>query len=388
MIQRSLLTCLILSTLLHVHPALACGGFFTQDVASTAAMNAQQALMVVRSDRVELTLRVAAETVDSNLVWVVPIPAVDQVSLGDPEIFDDLDELTRPQITVIDHSGGSDGGCMPCLASVGGGDKAGGAPGSNTTVQHLGGGKVGNYEYDILAGTSAADMVTWLADADYVVPEGTADVLQPYADSGMQFLWAKINTESLEDDALILDPLRLDIPYTGPPVLTYPLTLSALSASPITSVLIYVLANERFHVSNFSNMDLSEVVPVVKAQWDNEGVTDLEAAVDTLTAEADGQLAITDFSQDVGDWDWSPVYDLVDEHAHVLTRLYLRVPSIALGDLTLTGKPDGEPVSQRHYASRQPTPLYFAHMGFFVLTLVGFRAFMRRRFRVNPGSDD
>ena len=89
--------------------------------------------------------------------------------------------------------------------------------------------------------------------------------------------------------------------------------------------------------------------------------------MDTLTEEAGGQLAITDFSQDVGDWDWSPAYGLVDEHAHVLTRLYMRVPSLALSDLTLTAIPNGEPVSQMHYASRQTTPLYFAHMGFFML---------------------
>jgi len=386
MIQRSLLTSLIVATLLNVHPALACGGFFTQDVDSTAAMNAQQALMVVRSDRVELTLRVAAEAVDSNLVWVVPVPAVDQVTLGDPALFDDLDDLTKPQITIIDHSGGSGGGCAPCGAVLGSGDNTGGAPGSNTTVQHLGGGKVGNYEYDILAGTSAADMVTWLADAGYVVPEGTADVLQPYADSGMQFLWAKINTESLEDDALILDPLRLDIPY--------PLTLSALSASPITSVLIYVLANERFHVSNFSNMDIGEVVPVIEAQWNNEGVTDLEAAVDALTAEAGGQLAITDFSMNLLEYErsdlamFNPITDLMDDQAQILTRLHLRVPSLALTDLVLGPVMDGEPVSNYQYASRKRQPLFLAHMGFFVLTLVGFRAFMRRRFHVNPSSDD
>ena len=345
--NRSVIVAFVCAILGAGQTAHACGGIFTQKLDSTAAINAQQALMVVRSDRVELTLRVAAEAVDSNFAWVIPVPAIDQVTLGDPALFDALDEFTKPQIIIQRNMGSSGSGSGGCLCARGAVEAGNSPTKSNVTVQHLGGGKVGNYEYDILAGTSAPDMVTWLTEAGYAVPEGTADLLQPYADNGMQFLWAKINTETLDDNALVLDPLQVNIPYTGPPVLTYPLTLSALSASPITSILIYVLANERFHVSNFNNEDISAALPIIAKQWNDGEDPDLEAAVDELTAQADGQLAITDFSQDMRDWNeyqalncpdqqngdtTSPICDLEDEHAHLLTRLYLRVPSSALSD--------------------------------------------------------
>ncbi len=170
-------------SLLVAPAALACGALFSDAVDSTVAADAQRVLAVWGEKNVSMWVQVRAAG-DAGYAWVLPVPVDPEVALGDDAIFDALEGLTAPVFEVAAEPS-SGGGCGSSKAGVTGDASADG-------VEWLQGGTLGDLSYDVLAASDAQKMVDWLEDNAYVVPEGTADALQPYADRKMRFLWAQV----------------------------------------------------------------------------------------------------------------------------------------------------------------------------------------------------
>ena len=370
-----------------IAPALAfgCAAFFQPTITGQgAAVNAQKVLYVVRDKSVELHAQIAVDAADGEFAWVIPVPDVESVDLGNAKVFESLG-ITNPKISFYTASDSGGGGGIQCGCGAAAKDgAAAGGRGFSNTVDHFGGGKLGDYTYDVLASKSAADMVDWLKDNGYSTPDGAVDVLQPYADAGMKFVWAKVNPDAAKG-SVSTDPLKITIPIADPAkmALAYPLALSKLSAAPINPVVLFVLAGQRFHVAGIDNLTLEDVGVETRKRVDDGLDYEYAAVIDAMTADSDGNLAITEYAQDVSTMESDLAFlELVDDSATYLTRLFLRAPESGLTDLSLMPLHNvGDVTNDVVARAEPPAPLYqvLAGNGLVILMFIGLLMSLRCR---------
>jgi len=321
--------------------ARACGAFFASEPSQNLAIDAQRALLVVRAETLALHLQLAAATDGEPFSWIIPIPegaGPPTVTLGDASIFDALDALTTPSVTIVRGGGDSGGGL--CGSDKAGGDLGGGRGGG---VQHFGGGEVGPYQYDLLAGTSTEAIATWLMDNGYVLPEGFAGAITPYTERSV-FVAVRLTPAAAAEGATT-EPLVVTWPRAFEAGLGYALGLSKLSTVDVAPLLLWVLADKRQRVANFGSTDVSRVALAMRDE-----ALDYPEAVAALTAEAGGSLFITEFARDLRALSGSPALadlaPVIADDAFYLTRLYAEVPRDAIEDLVITfaaNAPEVEP---------------------------------------------
>lgn len=317
-------------------PARACGAFFPSETSQNLAIDAQRALMVIRKDTLALHLQLAANTDGQPFSWIIPVPegsAPPTVALGDQAIFDALDALTTPSVTIVqgDDSGG--GFC-------GSADKAGGLDPRGGGVQHFGGAELGPYTYDIIAGSEVDAIGAWLSDHGYVVPAAFADAFTPYVAKNV-FVAVRLTAGPALDGATT-EPLAITWPRAFEGGLGYAFGLSKLSSAEVMPLLLWVLADKRQRVANYGSIEVDHVARTMR----DDGLS-YEAAIESLTAEAGGRLVTTEFAKDLRSLQ-VPVAlaALIADDAFYLTRLYASVPRDAIEDLVITfaaNAPDVEP---------------------------------------------
>jgi len=333
-----------------VSEARPCGALFRSETDQNLALDAQRALLVVRTSTIELHLQLHAATGGADFAWIVPVPGTPTLALGDNGVFQALDQLTTPSIEIVAGSGSGGGGFC------GSADKAGGGLDRDGGVQHFGGGRLGDYAYDIIGGSSAAAIEAWLADNGYVLPDGFTDAVAPYV-TRASFVAVRFAPGA----ATVVDPDPLVVTFPRPfdSSLTYPLGMSRLSTTTTAPVVLWVLADKRYRVSNFASAELRMVAEVMREQVDRGEGASYERAITHLTSEAGGRLAITEYAQDLGDGSALDLAlgDLVDASAHYLTRLYMDVPKAEIEDLVITfaaNAPDVAPFATAEGESRVP----------------------------------
>jgi len=348
--------------------AHACGGFFRTETTQNLAIDAQRALFVWHEKTVDVHLQLVAATDGGDFAWVVPVPVQPELSLGDEAIFESLDTLTTPSITFDRDSGGGGGFC-------GSADAAGGLAPNQSGVTHFGGGVLGDYQWDVITGVTTEAVGTWLGDHGYVLPEGFADAAQPYLDGGMRFLAVTL-TPTAQDSALDLQPLVVTMERPGDSKLVFPLGFSRLSAVDVTPIVLYVLADKRYRVSNAANVELDTVASELGDRFDGGEELDYEAAVDDLTSDAGGRFVVTEFASDIGDIpSLSGELNALlaeDADAHYLTRLYARVPRASLDDMVITFANEAGDVNNHQTADAggagKETALAFAFISLLLAT--------------------
>jgi len=354
MLRTATLAVSALATLVsafHPAPARSCGAFFASETSQNLAIDAQRALMIVEPTSLSLHLQLAANTDGEAFSWIVPIPkgnAAPTVTLGDPAVFEALDALTTPSVTINHGDSGGGGFC----GSV---DEAG----FNTprgAVQHFGGAELGPYAYDIIAGDTVEALSTWLGDNGYVVPATFGDAFAPYVAKNV-FVAVRLTAGPALDGAtsapLVVTWVR---PFAGN--LGYAFGLSKLSAGEVMPLLLWVLADKRQRIANYGSIDVAHLATTMR----DEGLG-YDAAIASLTEAAGGRLVTTEFAQDLRSAQGvAPALSaLITTDAFYLTRLYAEAPRAAIEDLIITfaaNAPDVSPtinLSQRTHA-----PIAFA----------------------------
>lgn len=372
--SRAFVTALLLlalsAPLLGRPPAArACGAFFPSQTSQNLAIDAQRALLVVRDDTLALHLQLAAATDGQPFSWIIPIAkgsGPPTITLGDESTFDALDALTTPAVTIV--RGGDSGGGL-CGSDKAGGD-LGGGPGGG--VQHFGGGEVGPYQYDLLAGTSTEAIATWLGENGYVLPDGFADAITPYTARSV-FVAVRL-TPSAAAEGARTEPLVVTWPRAFEAGLGYALGLSKLSTIDTAPLLLWVLADKRQRIANFGSTDVTRVALAMRDQG-----LDYPEAVAALTAEAGGSLFITEFAKDLRALPSSralaDLEPLVTDESFYLTRLYAEVPRDALEDLVITFAANAPEVEPAVTVSGDAA----AHGGLTIAMSLLALAWMRRR---------
>lgn len=325
---------LLTSTLAdHARP---CGAIFPSRTSQNLAIDAQRALLVVGEDQVALHLQLATASDGEAFSWIIPVPGsggVPTVALGDQAVFDALDALTTPTVTVAADEGGGGFGCGSAAKTGDGAPRSGG-------VQHFGGGALGDYTYDILAGSDTAAIQAWLEDHGYLVPEGFEAAITPYT-ARSKFVAVRLAAGGA--DGAVNEPIVLtwSRPF-GETSMGYAFGLSKLSSAPTQPLLLWLLADKRQRVANYGSTQVREVAEVMR----DRGL-DYAGAIDALTDEAGGRLVTTEFAKDLREIDTpAALAALVDDASFYLTRLYAEVPREQIEDLVITfaaDAPDVEP---------------------------------------------
>jgi hypothetical protein len=152
--------------------------------------------------------------------------------LGDAQLFDVLQELTRPRVETR-YS------LLPEGLSLGLG---GAAPGASAAVTVLGRQALGPFDVSSLAATDSHALTDWLQANGYTFPEGLADVLRPYVDQGWYYVAVRLRP-GIGGQTLTgrLDPLWTTFKSDE---IVYPMRATALAQNS-QSVFLYVLADHR-----------------------------------------------------------------------------------------------------------------------------------------------
>jgi hypothetical protein len=169
--------------------------------------------------------------------WVMPVPSVAEVSLGDAEVFSELGRLTAPRIEYRDDWWPT----FDWLASGSGStlDTAG-APGGAVNV--LDRQRIGPFDVTRLSAADSTALAKWLADNGFPSPDGLDENLSAYVAEHWELVAIKLASadagQALTGD---LQPLRLSFASDA---LVYPMRLSRSAKVPQT-VELYVLADHR-----------------------------------------------------------------------------------------------------------------------------------------------
>jgi hypothetical protein len=329
---------LVLALVLIPLDVLACGLFFPTISASPSTMDAQRVLMVWKANTVDVHVSVRASTEKADFAWVLPVADKPELALGSIDIFTALETLTKPEIEIEAEGGGSiddgNGFCNSGMRGVMAGSdfssRNGAAP-----VQ-VESGNIGNYEYDIVKAETVEEMVAWLEEDGYTIPEGAEAALAPYVAASMSFVWVKLAARSDLASLTDLQPIILTVPRSVNSTLSFPLALSASSASGTMTTQIYTLSDKRNRVTNYASTDLQSVADRV---WELRfDFPTYEGIVDTLTLESGGRLVVTEFARDLRGLDFleAPLADLMSEDVYYLTRLSARTLPENLRDATVT----------------------------------------------------
>lgn len=144
---------------------------------------------------------------------------------------------------------------------AGGGDGGGGSS-VEVEAQYI----VGEYELVVLSADQSQDLLYWLEDEGYDVPENTANVLQQYIDAGNYFLAARVYPDAELGDGDSLSPLQFS--YDSD-VFGLPIRLGTTSSVGEQDLIVYVVNSNEDGAVGISNYPELEVES--ECMWDGEG---------------------------------------------------------------------------------------------------------------------
>jgi hypothetical protein len=195
-------------------------------------MPAQKAILVYdeESQREDLILSVELRG-GPEAAWVVPVPSLPEVETASPEWFEQLSEVTKPE---IEHRVEE---IYYSFEAV--------TVGEEVEVEVISREEVGVYDVSILSADKAGALVDWLNENGYAYPEEGEPLLDIYMEEGgWYFVAARVlpgKSDRLDGD---VHPLWFSFETERP---IYPMRLTTLVKKRL-HVLIYVLADHRMEI--------------------------------------------------------------------------------------------------------------------------------------------
>jgi hypothetical protein len=272
--------------LLAPRTAAACGGTFC-DGAGPVPMPVDQTgediLFVRDGDQIEAHVRIEYTGEAERFAWMIPLPAVPEVSLGCDELFSRLSGATIPfwntQRTFADPSD------QPGLTSQGFvPDDGGGDPSGPPTVvsKQL----VGDFEVVVLQGGTASEVIDFFIANDYAFEDDAEPLLQEYIDEGFLITGVKLQAGA---DVEAIQPLVFRFTGFEPCV---PLRLTSVAVRDDMGIRAYFLGDERWAPSNYQHV----LVNPFAFDWNALTYPTYVAAVSQAVDEAGGQAFVTEYA--------------------------------------------------------------------------------------------
>lgn len=213
--------------------ACACGAFVSD---SRLSATHETAVVRLAGGRETVTLNIATDTDAARAAFLMPVPSRAGFELADPELFVELDEISKPEVRYreVELDSGADGAGAP------------GGPGGDQVIvtDRV---ELGPYDVAQLTGTDATAVADWLAANDFELAPELGDALTPYLAGGWYIIAVALTPDAAaETFAGGLPPMRLDFATEAP---VYPMRLSAV-AEYLQPLRLYVLADHRMDATS------------------------------------------------------------------------------------------------------------------------------------------
>ncbi len=279
---------LVLSLL--ASPALACGGFFCDNV-SPVEQTGEQIVFAVddASSTVTVHVRVTYAGPAESFAWVVPVAAIPTLGVSSAGLFDALDRATEP-LHILDLefescAYESDADTDSDTDSDTDADSDSDADTDGPTVEVVAQAEVGPYETVTLKAETSAGLVTWLQENGFGVPATFDAAIAPYVASGQYVVALKLLKDKSTGD---LQPLAMTYPGT---VASIPIQLTSVAAAPGMPLEVYVLGESRAVPISYLHVVPNPFV----YDWFRASV-DWEDTIARAADEAGGHAFATDFA--------------------------------------------------------------------------------------------
>ncbi|WP_330334865.1 DUF2330 domain-containing protein [Streptomyces sp. NBC_00536] len=224
-----------------ISPAYACGcGAMIPDGRSRIGVGRESSVVRWDGATEQIVMRFSVSGDAHRAAWIMPVPGRATVELGNPDLFVDLAELTRPEYRTRSYFWPRD---RDWPFRSGDGARVGGAPPAGAPrVGVVGREQLGDFDVARLTATDPQALRGWLRDNGFELPDGLATELKPYVDQKWEYVAVRLAPKdpgrTLAGD---LDPLRIRFASDR---LVYPMRLSRLAKTP-QSLGLYVLADHR-----------------------------------------------------------------------------------------------------------------------------------------------
>ncbi len=209
-------------------PARACAcGAFVGEESSTVQVEEEVAAIAWDGQTERMILSLAALSQANEAALLLPTPAPATVQLAEEGMFDELDDLTSPEVEVEyywwprDRDTSMDGG---------------GAPGGVSVLETV---DLGPVEATVLDASNPDDLAQWLEEHDYVMDDSLAQAVRPYVTEGWYYVAVRLTAPGNLTGTI--PPLDISFESSS---MVYPMRMSA-AANNAQTVRTYVFAEQR-----------------------------------------------------------------------------------------------------------------------------------------------
>ncbi|NYI69049.1 hypothetical protein BJY26_003355 [Spelaeicoccus albus] len=249
--------------------ACACGAMVPPK-GSSVDVDAERALVKLDSGVETIALQLNMLGGSTEAALVVPTPAPARVSAGDTDMFTRLDELTEPEVRVVND-------WWPSI----GGDGATAVGSAPTVVRQV---QLGPLEATTLKGGTTKSLKKWLSAHHYVLSPAVRDGLADYVRRGWSFVAVRL--KSHRDLNGGTPPLLIKFPSK---TLVYPMRLSRAATEP-QHVRMYVVGQHKMTRADSDNSgsaagssSVEWAGRIASADLDNAGLKEFFGTNDYLT---------------------------------------------------------------------------------------------------------
>lgn len=310
-------------------------GFYVAGSETALHNHATTVVLMREGHRTVLSMQNDYAGPPEDFAMVVPVPVVlerDDVRTLDRSLFERVERLTGPRLVEYWETDP----CAPDTIGLGALGTIGFGAGTGSGYGFGGGGggsfvrveaqfAVGEYDIVVLGTNDSSALDGWLRDHHYRIPEGAAEALRPYVESGMKFFVARVDAERVRFEAgrAVLSPLRV---HYESEQLSLPVRLGLLNSAGAQDLVVVVLArSQRFEMANYPNAFIPTNLDVADGVRGDFGA--FYEALLTRTFERHPGAVITEYSWQATSCDPCPPDATLD--AQALTSLG--------GDVLFTG---------------------------------------------------
>ncbi len=269
--------------------AHACGGTFCDGQQPMPVDQTGEDILFVRDGlEFEAHVRIQYTGEVDRFAWLVPLPAVPEVSIGSELLFVALAREAIPVwSTSLDYEDPEDApwdGCPPggCLDLAGGNDP-------EVVLEET----VGAFEVVVLDADSVDQVLEFFQQNDYAYLPEASPIIQSYLDQGLLIAAVKLTTNAEVDE---IHPLVFRFVSDEPCV---PIRLTAVAARDDLGIRAYFLGENRWAPSNYAHVVLNPLLYDWAATSWGDYVELLSLAVD----EAEGGRGfVTEYADEHGIW--------------------------------------------------------------------------------------